>query len=123
MRTRLAAIVACLAAGWATAAAPQGQGAADERPVAEQALLQAAEADRADIAAYALEKGAPVDSADRRGNTALAVAAKAGAESVAKLLLSRVDAPARDGWTALEAAAMIGDEAIVALLRAHSAKE
>src|SRR5262245_40408245 len=103
MRNSRIALVVAVVLGWSQPALPQSTA-----EIAAATLLQAAEADRADIASYALDKGAAVDTADRQGNTALAVAAKAGAGRVVALLLERgakVDAAARDGWTALMQAA------------------
>ncbi|MGQ0674777.1 MAG: ankyrin repeat domain-containing protein [Rhodospirillales bacterium] len=94
--------------------------AADPPSVPDQALLLAAQAGRADLAAYALDRGARVDAADPAGNTALILAAgnPRGGDVVAELLVRGADPKraAQDGFTALMAAAEKGNGPAVQLL-------
>ena len=69
---------------------------------------------------------ANVNSSDQHGNTALSLAARHGATSVVKALLSakaNVKAKDKQGKTALYWALQFGDEACVKVLRAAGAKE
>jgi ankyrin repeat protein len=97
------------------------------RKVADQALLMAAEAGRADLVAYALENGADPDARDLREEafTPLMLAALNGHTPTAMKLLdagAEVDARSARDWTALMYAARDGYADTVSALVDRGAK-
>jgi hypothetical protein len=85
-------------------------------------LLAAAKKGQTPEVAALLTRGAPVDSADKDGRTALMLAAQRGHADTVKLLLTRgakPDARDRDGWSAYALAVAGGRDAVVKVLPAH----
>ena len=96
-----------------------------EPPVADQALHQAARSDDSELAGFAIERGANLETRDQLGNTPLQVTAMFGSPAVAELLLARGADPAAatpdDAWTALHYAAYEGHDRVAKVLVAAGA--
>src|SRR3990170_6824425 len=99
--------------------------AAAEPSVPDQALHQAARSNDAELADFALERGASLELRDQLGNTPLQVTAMYGSAAVAELLLARgadvAAATPDDAWTALHYAAYEGHDRVAGLLIAAGA--
>jgi len=80
----------------------------DSIDVTKTALMLAAQAGHSTMVKLLLDRGASVDTPDKRGTTALMLAAQAGDEAIVQLLLdsdASVDTPNKRGETALMLAA------------------
>ena len=111
-RILLAALPALLFAG-----AP---GLAQEPAAPLVALFHAARIDDAELAAFALDKGADIEALGPLGLSPLRAATQQNSPNVLKLLLDRGADPAaagsEDGWTALHIAAVEGHDRLIAPL-------
>jgi hypothetical protein len=85
-------------------------------------LRDAARKGRTAEVAAMLGKGAPVESADKNGRTALILAAERGHAETVKLLLehgAKADARDREGWTAYALAVIEGSDDVVKVFPAR----
>lgn len=78
------------------------------------------------VVAELLKRGAIVDNATKKGNTALHIASLAGQEDVVKLLLQHsasVNAQSQNGFTPLYMAAQENHDSVVKLLLSNAANQ
>jgi hypothetical protein len=107
---RILTALVCAMAAWAADSGAELRNAARKGQTAQVAAL--------------VSKGAPVESADKKGRTALMMAAERGHADTVKLLLERGANPgARDqeGWTAYGLAVIEGREEVVKVFPARPA--